>query len=83
MAKVVVPAGVATVISAGTANDLIIANGGSAPLSLNLTDPSIDGAAMILGSKDSAIMSAASAFAASQWVGWSAVGTVAIVTEVV
>jgi len=82
MAKVVVPAGVATVVSAGTANDLIIANGGSTPLSLNTTDPSSAGASIYLGSKDSVVMSAGGAWAASQWVAWTEVGGLAVVTEV-
>ena len=82
MAKVTIPAGVPTVVSAGSANDIIIANGGSAPLALNTADPVVNGAAVTLLTKDSMIMSAGSAFAASQWVGYSAVGTVAIVTEI-
>jgi hypothetical protein len=82
MAKVVVPAGVPTVVSAGTANDLIIANGGSSPLFLNTTDPVTAGPAISLASNDSVVMSAGSAFAANQWVGFSAVGTVAVTTEV-
>ena len=83
MAKVAVPAGVPTVVSAGTLNDLIIANGGSAPLFLNTTDPTIAGPALTLAGKDSVAMSAGSAYAASQWVGFSAVGTEAVVTEIV
>ena len=82
MAKVIVPAGVPTVVSTGTASDLIIANSGSAPLFLNTTDPSVDGPAVTLATKDTVIMSAGSAFAASQWVGFSAVGTEAVVVEV-
>jgi hypothetical protein len=82
MAKVTVPAGVPTVVSAGTALDLIIANGGSAPLFLNTTDPTTAGPAITLAHKDSVIMSAGSAFAANQWVGYSGVGTEAVVTEV-
>jgi hypothetical protein len=82
MAKVTVPAGVPTVVSTGTATDLMISNGGSAPLFLNITDPSTDGSAITLATKDTVIMSAGSAFAASQWVGFSSVGTEAIVTEV-
>lgn len=82
MAKIVVPAGVATVVSSGTANDLIIANGGSTPLSLNTTDPETAGAAIILNNKDSVVMSAGSGWAASQWVAWTEVGGLAVVTEV-
>jgi len=82
MAKVVVPKNVATVVSSGTAADLIIANGGSTPLSLNTTDPSTAGAAIILGNKDSVVMSAGGAWAASQWVAWTEVGGLAVVTEV-
>lgn len=80
MAKVVVPPQTATVISAGTANDLIIANGGGSRMMLNTTDPSTDGAAVTLGPFDSVVMSAGGAWAAAQWVAWSAVGTTAIVT---
>ena len=82
MAKVVVPKRTATVVSAGTANDIIIANGGSSSLSLNTTDPSTAGAAIILGNDDSVAMSAGGAWAAAQWVAWSELGGVAIVTEV-
>ena len=82
MAKVVIPAGVPTVVSAGTVNDIIIANGGSAPLFLNTTDPSVDGPAVTLLTKDAMIMASGSAYAANQWVGFSAVGTLAIVTEI-
>ena len=82
MAKVTVPAGVPTVVSAGTANDIIIANGGASPLFLNTTDPSVDGPAVTLLTKDSMIMASVSAYAANQWVGYSGVGTQAIVTEI-
>jgi hypothetical protein len=81
MAKVVVPAQTATVVSAGTVNDLIVANGGGGRLALNTTDPSADGAAITLGPFDSVVMSAGGAWAAAQWVGWSDIGTTAIVTE--
>ena len=81
MAKVVVPKSVATVVSAGTVNDLIIHNGGSSSLSLNTTDPSTAGAAVVLGSKDSVVMSAGGAWAAAQWVAWTELGGLAIVTE--
>jgi hypothetical protein len=81
MAKVVIPAQTATQVSAGTANDLIIANGGGSRLMLNTTDPSADGAAVTLGPFDSVVMSAGGAWAAAVWVGWSAVGTTAIVTS--
>jgi hypothetical protein len=80
MAKVVIPAQTATEVSAGTANDLIIANGGGGRLALNTTDPSVAGAAITLGPFDSVAMSAGGAWAASVWVGWSDVGTTAIVT---
>ena len=81
MAQIVVPAQTATVVSAGTANDLIICNGGSSPMALNLTDPSTAGAAIYLGTKDSVVMAGGSAFAAAQWVAWSNTGTVAVVIE--
>ena len=81
MAKVVIPANTATVVSAGTANDLIIANGGGGFLALNTTDPSTAGAAVTLGPFDSVVMSAGGAWAAAQWVGWTGVGTTAIVTS--
>ena len=82
MAKVTVPGKTATIVSAGTANDLIIGNGGSSPMSLNTTDPSTAGAAIYLGNKDSIVFAAGSALAAAQWVAWSDLGTVAVVTEV-
>ena len=69
-------------VSAGTAADLIIANGGSTPLSLNTTDPQVDGAAIVLGNKDSVVMSAGSAWAAAPWVAFTEVGGMAVVTEV-
>jgi len=81
MAIIVVPAKTATVVSAGTANDLIIANGGSSPMALNLTDPSTAGAALYLGNQDSVVMAAGGAFAAAQWVAWSNLGTIAVVIE--
>ena len=81
MAKVVVPAKVATVISAGTIEGLIIGNGGSAPMALNITDPEADGALINLGNKDSVAFVAGSAAAASQWVAYSDLGTVAVVVE--
>lgn len=80
MAKVVIPPKTATQVSAGTASDLIIANGGGGLLMLNTTDPSADGAAITLGPFDSVVMSAGGAWAAAIWVGWSEVGSVAIVT---
>jgi len=82
MAKVVVPAGVATVVSAGTANDIIISNGGSGILSLNTTDPSTAGALVYLGPKDSVAMAAGGAWAAAQWVAWTEIGGLAVVVEV-
>jgi len=82
MAKVVVPPKTATVVSAGTASDLIIANGGSTPLSLNTEDPSTAGAAIILGNKDSIVMSAGSAWAAATWYAWTEVGGLAVTVEV-
>lgn len=81
MAKVVVPAKVATVVSAGTALGLIIGNGGSSPMALNITDPSADGTLIYLGNKDSVAFVEGSAAAASQWVAWSNLGTVATVVE--
>jgi len=81
MAKVVVPAKTATVVSAGTANDLVIGNGGSSPMALNTTDPSTAGALIYLGQKDSIAMGAGGASAAAQWVAWSDLGTVAVVVE--
>jgi hypothetical protein len=81
MAKVTVPRQTATIVSAGTANDLILANGAGGDLALNTTDPSSAGAAITLGRFDSVVMSAGGAWAAAQWVAWSEVGTVVVVTE--
>jgi len=81
MPQIVVPPETATVVSAGTAGDIIIANGGSSPVALNTTDPSTNGAAIYLGTKDSIVMAAGGAFAAAQWVAWSNTGTVVVVTE--
>ncbi len=82
MAKIAVPAKVATVVSSGTANDLAIGNGGSGIIALNTTDPSTAGALIYLGPKDAVVMSAGSGWAASQWVAWSDVGGQLTVTEV-
>ena len=81
MAKVLVPAKTATVVSAGTALGLVIGNGGSSPMALNVSDPSTAGALIQLGNKDTVSMQAGSAAAASQWVAWSDLGTVAVVEE--
>ncbi len=82
MPKVVIPAKTPTVVSAGTANDIIISNGGSGILSLNTTDPSTAGALVYLGPKDSVAMSAGGAWAAAQWVAWTEIGGLAVVEEV-
>ncbi len=82
MARIAVPAGVPTVVSSGTANDIIIGNDGAQPLELNTTDPSTAGAAVTLAPNDSVAMSAGGAWAAAQWVGYSKSGTIAVVTEV-
>ncbi len=82
MAKILVPAKTATVVSAGTANDLAICNGGSGIMTLNTTDPSTAGALVYLGPKDTVVMSAGSAWAASQWVAYTEVGGQAVIVEV-
>ncbi len=82
MALVMVPKKTATVVSAGTANDLAISNGGSGIIALNTTDPSTAGALVYLGPKDTVVMSAGSAWAASQWVAWTEVGGQCTVVEV-
>ncbi len=82
MARIVVPPKVSTQISGGTANDLIISNGGSSQLSINTSDPSVAGAAVILGPKDSVVMAAGSAWAAATWFAWTELGGEAISTEV-
>ncbi len=82
MALVAVPKKTATVVSAGTANDLAISNGGSGIIALNTTDPSTAGALVYLGPKDTVVMSAGSAWAAAQWVAWTEVGGQVTVVEV-
>ncbi len=82
MALVAVPKKSATVVSAGTANDLAISNGGSGIIALNTTDPSTAGALVYLGPKDTVVMSAGSAWAAAQWVAWTEVGGQVTVVEV-
>ncbi len=69
-------------MSAGTANDLAISNGGSGIIALNTTDPSTAGALVYLGPKDTVVMSAGSAWAAAQWVAWTEVGGQVTVVEV-
>jgi hypothetical protein len=81
MAKVTLPARTATVVLAGTVNDVVIGNNGSSPVALNTTSPATDGAAFTLGPHDSVAFAAGSAFAAATWFGWSEVGTVVVVTE--
>ena len=50
-------------------------------MALNVTDPAADGALINLGNKDSVAFVAGSAAAASQWVAYSDLGTVAVVVE--
>jgi hypothetical protein len=82
MALIDLPAGTPTEVSAGTANGLIIANGGSAPISLNTTDPATDGPAILLDSNETVIMEPGSVWAASAWVAYCNGGGTAVVTEV-
>ncbi len=82
MALIDIPAGTPTQVSAGTANGLIIANGGSSPIALNTTDPTVDGPAVMLDSNESVIMEPGSAWAAATWVAFSNGGGTAVVTEV-
>ena len=82
MAKVIIPARTATEVLAGTANDVVIGNNGSAPIALNTTSPGTDGAAITLGPHDSVAFSAGSAFAAATWFAWSETGGSVTVTEV-
>jgi hypothetical protein len=82
MALIDLPAGTATQVSAGTANGLIIANGGSAPIVLNTTDPTVDGPAILLESNETVIMEPGSAWAASAWWAFCNGGGTAVTTEV-
>jgi len=82
MALIDLPAGTAVEVSAGTANGVLIANGGQNRITLNTTDPTVDGPAIELASNETIIMEPGSVWAASPWWAYSNGGGVAVVTEV-
>ena len=82
MAKTTVPPNEDTVVHAGSAGGVIIANGGSSLMGLNTSDPSVAGWAIELASGDSVFMEPGSAWAAETWHAWAPNGTIAVVTTI-
>jgi archaellum component FlaG (FlaF/FlaG flagellin family) len=82
MALIDLPEDTPTEVSAGTASGLIIANAGQDTVTLNTTDPTVDGPAVTLDSNESVIMEPGSVWAASTWYGYATFGGRVAVTEV-